>query len=160
MPRVFSNPNIQRSLGSKKIAAALTAKVDPTVLQRSKTKAAALVTSIKGRVVTTKRTRFETVKKSRGNALRAVVKSRAMRKPEQIIAAFVTRVKMARRLAKPGGSHARLLIRSPHADIKQIIKPLTILLGSDPTLLGITVKKITQKKAPISSYSVIFPIDH
>lgn len=160
MPRVFSNPNIQLSLGSKKIAAALTAKVDPAVLVRSKTKAAALVTSIKGRVVTTKRTRFETLKKSRGNALRSVVKSRAMRKPEQIIAAFVTRIKVARRLVKPAGSHARLLIRSPHADIMQIIKPLTILLGSDPTLLGITVKKITQKKSPISSYSVIFPIDH
>ncbi|RPI66832.1 MAG: hypothetical protein EHM43_10685, partial [Ignavibacteriae bacterium] len=161
------NPTLQRALRSKKITSVLTMKVDPAILGKSKVKSSALVDGIRAKVVAARpktlsvqKDRFKKVKLARGKAVRIAVKSRAMRSPEQIIAAFMLRIKTSRRAATPSGTFARLIIRSAHTSVAQFNKPLTTCLGVDPATMGITVTRLPLRNPSRSSFSVMFPIEH
>ncbi len=167
MPLVFTDPSLHLRLRSKKVAALLTTNVDAKKLAISKAKASALISTSRTKLVAGKpqsftllQDRISKIKRTRGASVKRAIDTRAMRTPDQIIAAFVLRVKVSRSAAKSLATPARLIVRSTQANLAAFVKGLSGCLGVDVASIGVVVKRLPLTPGPVTSYSVMFPIDH
>ena len=167
MPLVFTDPSLQLRLRSKSVVTLLATNVDVRKLALSKAKASTLISSARTKLIAGKpqkvvllHERVAKVKRTRGAFVKRAIDTRAMRAPDQIISAFVLRVKGARSAAKSLSAPARLIVRSKQANLALFVKALSGCLGVDAASIGVVVKRLSRRAGPITSYSVIFPIDH